>query len=149
MISFTSMKCGFFLKKHVKCGKMIKSNLFKVCSIAFYTFSPSFEQFVNTTSIKSSFFLQTIHRAIFSHLRTYQTATLQVCDPSMQTNGNRKEPSPLSKSHGVELPSWVVPTCREPFLPYVIGHFHEENVFVLPLSACQPCFKQVNLVNCW
>ena len=47
------MKHGFlFTKKHVKCGRMIKSALFKVRSIACYTFSPPFEQFGNTTSEK-------------------------------------------------------------------------------------------------
>ena len=39
-------------KKHVKYGKMIKRALFKVCSIASYTFFPSFGQFVDTTSVK-------------------------------------------------------------------------------------------------
>jgi len=29
----------------------------------------------------------------------------QVRDPSMQTSGNRKEPSLVSKPHGIELPS--------------------------------------------
>ena len=58
--------------------------------------------------------LQTAHRAIFSHLRTNRSAAHQVCDTSMQTSGNRKEPSLVSKPYGVERPIWVVPTCREP-----------------------------------
>ena len=45
---------GFFsLKKHVKVGRMIKSALFKLCSIACYTFFPSFGQFVNTKPVKT------------------------------------------------------------------------------------------------
>ena len=69
-------------------------------SIPCHTFLPSFGQFVNTTPKKSSPFLRTIHRAIFSHFRTNQSAAQQVRDSSMQTSGNRKVPS-----HGVELPS--------------------------------------------
>ena len=42
----------FFFKKHVKIRRMIKSVLFKVCSIACYTFFPSFGQFLNTTPLK-------------------------------------------------------------------------------------------------
>ena len=44
----------FSLKKYVEFGRIIKSALFKVCPIAFYTCYPSFEQFVNTTPVKSS-----------------------------------------------------------------------------------------------
>ena len=46
----------FFLKEHVKFARMMKSTLFKVCSIACHISSPPFGQFVNTTSIKSSLF---------------------------------------------------------------------------------------------
>ena len=42
------------LKKHIKFGRMIKSALFKICSIAFHTFFPPFGQFVDTTPVKSS-----------------------------------------------------------------------------------------------
>ena len=49
--------------------------------------------------------LRNIHRAIFSHLRTNQSAAQHIRDQSVQTNGNRKEPSPVSKPHGVELPT--------------------------------------------
>ena len=46
------MKCGFFFqKKYVKFGRMIKRALFKVCSIASYTFFPSFGQFVDTMPV--------------------------------------------------------------------------------------------------
>ena len=37
--------------------------------------------------------LRTIHWAVFSHLRTNQSAAQQARDPAMQTSGNRKEPS--------------------------------------------------------
>ena len=50
----TSMKCGFvFKEKNIIFGRMIKSALFKVCSIACYTFFPTFGQIVNTTPVKS------------------------------------------------------------------------------------------------
>ena len=49
--------------------------------------------------------LRNIHRDIFSHLRTNLNAAQQVRDPSLQTSGNRKEPSLVNKPHGVELPS--------------------------------------------
>ena len=52
-----------------------------------------------------SILLRTFHRDIFSHLRTNQSAAKRVRDPSMQTSGNSKEPSPVSELHGVELPS--------------------------------------------
>ena len=42
----------FLLKNQVKFGRMIKSALFKVCSIACYTLIPSFGQFVNITPVK-------------------------------------------------------------------------------------------------
>ena len=81
----------------------MKSALFKVCSIACYTFFPSFGQFVNTTPVKIfPLLLQTIHRAIFSHLRTNQSATQQMRDPSIQTSGNLKESSLVTKPHWVE-----------------------------------------------
>jgi len=68
---------------------MIKRDLFKVCSIASYTFFPSFGQFVDTTKYASKnipLLPRTIHRAIFSHLCTNQSAAQQVRDPSMQTS---------------------------------------------------------------
>ena len=73
--------------------------------------------------------LRTIPRAIFSHLRTNQSAAQQVCDPSMQISGNRKESNLVSKPHGAELPSWVLRTCREPVFPYVMEHCQEEKWF--------------------
>ena len=51
------------------------------------------------------FLLRTIHRVIFSHLRTNQSAARQVRDLSMQISGNRKEPSQVSNPHGVKLSS--------------------------------------------
>jgi len=127
------MKWRFFSqKKHVKFGRMIKRDLFKVCSIASYTFFPPFEQFVDTTSVKIfPFCRESFIESFF--LRTNQSAAQQVRDPSMQTSGNRKEPSLVSKPHGVELPSWMLPTCPElghvgstQLLRYVMEHCHGE-----------------------
>ena len=39
-------------KNHVTFDRMIKSALFKVCSIAYYIFFPSFGGFMNTTPVK-------------------------------------------------------------------------------------------------
>jgi len=85
---------------------MIKRDLFKVCSIASYTFFPSFGQFVNTTPVKIFSFCREPFIEPFFHIfiRT-QSAAQQVRDSSMQTNGNWKELSLVSKPHGVELPS--------------------------------------------
>ena len=111
-------------KKHVKFERMIKRDLFKVCSIASYTFFPSFGQFVDTTPIKIFPFCREPFIEPFFHIfRTNQSAAQQVRDPSMQTSDNRKEPSLVSKPHGVE-PSWVLPTCPELVLPYVMEHCH-------------------------
>ena len=67
---------------------------------------PSSGQFVNTTPVKIfHFYYEPFFGSFFSHLRTNQSAAQQVRDPSMQTSGNRKEPSLVSKPHEVELPS--------------------------------------------
>ena len=95
----------FFPKKHVKFGRMIKRDLFKVCSIASYTFFPSFGQFVDTTPVKIFPFCREPFIEPFFHLRMNQSAAQQVREPWMQTSGNRKELSLVNKPHGVELPS--------------------------------------------
>ena len=70
--------------------------------------------------------LRTIRWAIFSYFATNQSVAQQVRDTSMLTNGNQKRPSLVSKPHGVELRSRVLPTCREPVLPYVMNHCYKE-----------------------
>ena len=54
----TSTKCVFFLNKLVKFGRIIKSAIFKICSIACYTFFASFGHFVNTTPGNTSPFAE-------------------------------------------------------------------------------------------
>ena len=44
--------------------------------------------------------MRTIHRAIFSHLRTHHSAARQMRDTLMQTNGNHKESSLVTKAYG-------------------------------------------------
>ena len=131
----------FFLKKHVQFQRTIKSALFKVRS-ACCKFSPFFEQLVNTTVVVFTSFilLRTIHRAIFSRLRSNQTAARQVCDPSMRTRGNLKEPSLVSRPPRVELLSRVLPTCRKPVLQYVM----EKWLCVVSFGSANfwPFFKQ-------
>ena len=64
----------FFPKKHVKFGRMIKRDLFKVCSIASYIF-PIFRAICGYYASKNLPLLpRTIHRAIFSYLRTNQSS---------------------------------------------------------------------------
>ena len=62
-----------------------------------------FSHFRAICEYRASKNLPLLLRTIFSHLRTNQSAAEQVRDPTMQTSGNRKEPSLVSKSHGVEL----------------------------------------------
>ena len=84
----TSMKYQLSSLKHVKFGRMMKNALFKVCSIACYTFFSSFGQLVNTTPVKNFPIYYEPFIVIFSHLRTNQSGTQQVRDSSMQTSGN-------------------------------------------------------------
>ena len=119
----------FFLNKHVKFGRRMKSVLFKECSIACYTFPPSFGQFVNTALVKIFPFCCETFIEPFFHI----FVRTKVRDVSMQTSGNRKQANPVSKSHGVELPSWVLPTCREPVLPMWWSIVTKKNDFTLPL----------------
>ena len=88
------------LKKNIKFGRMIKSALFKVCSIPCYTFFHFFFGIYEYHANKNLPLLpRTIHRAIFisSYKLKHRSA---VRDPSMQTSGNWKEPSLISKPHG-------------------------------------------------
>ena len=72
--------------------------LFKVFTIACYTFFSIFLAICEYhTSKNLPPFLRNIRRVIFSHLRTNQSAAQQMCDPLIQTSGNRKEPSLVSK----------------------------------------------------
>ena len=54
--------------------------------------------------------------------------TIHVNRIPLKASGNRKEPRLVSKLHGVELPSWVFPTCHKPVLPYVMEHWYEEKI---------------------
>jgi len=81
----------FFPKN--KFGRMIKRDLFKICSIANNIFLPSFGQFVDTTPVKIFPFCREPFIESFFHLRTNQSAAQQVRDPSMQISGNQKAKS--------------------------------------------------------
>ena len=117
----------FFLKKHVKFGRLTKSGLFKVCSVACYTFSPIFRAICEYHVSKIFFFCCEPFIEPFFHIFVRIKALLsKVRNPLMQTSGNRKELSPVSKPHEVELPSWVFATYREPVLAYMMEHFHKE-----------------------
>ena len=72
-IRCTSKKFVFSSKKHVEFGRMIKSALFKVCSIAWYTF---FGQFVNTTPVKLFSFCWETFIEPFSHIFVRRTEEL-------------------------------------------------------------------------
>ena len=106
-------------------GKNYKSAPFKVHSIACYTIFPSFGRFVNTTPVKISPFCCEPFVESFFHIFVRIEAPL-----SKYVNHRCKQvvigrSQVWSKLPGMELPSWVVPTCREPYLPYVIKHCHE------------------------
>jgi len=111
-------------RKNDKFGRMIKRDLFKVYSIASYTFFSSFEQFVDTTPVKIFPFCREPFIDPFFRLRTNQSSVQQSVWP-IETSGNQKEPSLVSKPHGVEFPSWVLP-CPELVLSYVMEHCHGE-----------------------
>ena len=76
---YTSMMIFFPKKKHIKHGRMIKRDLFKVCSIANYTFFPSFGQFVDTTSIKIFPFCREPFIEPFFHIFVRTKALLSKC----------------------------------------------------------------------
>ena len=114
---------------------MIKSTLFKVCSIACYTFFPSFGEFMNTTPVKSFSFAANHSSSHFSHLRMNQSTAQQVRDPSMQTSANRKELSLVGKLHWVELPNWVLPWVSKRFCRMWWTIVMKKNNFVLTLTV--------------
>ena len=123
----TSMKWRFFSqKKHVKFGRMIKRDLFKVYSIASYTFFPSFGQFVNTTPVKIFPFCREPFIEPFFHIFVRTKALLSKCVTHRCKQVVIGRSQVVSKPHGVELPSWVLPTCPELVLPYVMEHCHGE-----------------------
>ena len=73
--------------------------------------------------------LRIIQRTIFSHLRINQSATQQVSDASIQTSGNQREPSPVSKPHGLELfPVACFQRVVHRFLLNVMEHCHEKKM---------------------
>ena len=116
----------FSLTNALNSEEWLKSFIQSMLYRFLYIF-PSFEQFVNTTPVKIfPFLLQTVHRTIFSHLRIIQNAGQQTSHSSIHTSGNQKVPCLVRKMHGIELPSWVRPTCRELVLPYIIEHFDED-----------------------
>ena len=96
----------------------------KVCSIDYYTFLPSFGQFMNIMPVK---IIHANHSSsLFLYLCTNQSTAQQMRDQLMQTSSNQKESSLVSKPHGVEFPSWVLSTWREPLLSYAMEHCHEK-----------------------
>ena len=79
---------AFFLnKKQVKFERMIKIALFNVCSIVCYTFSPSFDQFKNTTSVKIFPFCYEPFIELFFHIFVRTKALLGKCLP---INANKR-----------------------------------------------------------
>jgi len=101
-------------KKHIKFGRMIKRDLFKICSIASYTFFPSFGQFVDTTPVKIFPFCQ--EPFIFSHLRKKVLLSKCVTHRCKQVVIGRSQI--WSKPHGVDLPSCASTVSRTGFAVY-------------------------------
>ena len=133
-----------FLKKHVKFERIVKSSLFKVCSIAFIHFSH-----LSGTSVKIfSFCCEPFIEPFFTSPYE-QSAAQQVRDLSVQTSGNWKEPSLVSNPHGVELPNWMLPTCHEPVLSYVVESCHEEKWLCVTSVSILAFFQVGNGSNRW
>ena len=75
------MKWRFFSpKKHIKFGRMIKRDLFKVCSIASYTFFPYFGwEFVDISPVKIFPFCREPFIEPFFHIFVRTKALLSKC----------------------------------------------------------------------
>ena len=114
-IRCTSTKFQFFSKQ---TRRMTRSALFKLCPNASSTFSPYLGQFVNTTPFCCAPFIES-----FFHIFVWTKVLLSRC---VTHRCKRKEQSLANKLHGIELPRWVIPTCREPVLSYVMEHCHGE-----------------------
>ena len=94
---------------------------------------------MNTTSVKIFPFCCEPFIDPFFHIFARTKALLSKCvKSSMRTSGNGKETNRVSKPHGVEFPSRVLPTYSELVLLYVMKKHH----FVLPLSIFWPFLKQ-------
>ena len=109
--------------------EMIKNILFEVLPIASYTFFPPVWQLVDATPKNTVAILrQTSHRAIFVHLCKKWSAGQKVRVPSMQINGNRTEPSLVSKPRVKVFPNWTLRPFPWPVLLYVMVQYHEEKL---------------------
>ena len=131
------IKYGFFLRKLVNFRRMIKSALFKLCSIACYTF------FVNTTPTKNFPFYCEPFIESFFHIFVRSKAQFSKCVTyrSKHVVIGRSQVWWVSRK-GVEHSWWVLPTCREPVSPYACSVVMKKNDFVLPLLVFWTFFKQ-------
>ena len=127
------MKCEFFSKKHGKFGRIKKSMLNRL--LHSFPICPAICEYHGSKNLL--FLLWTIHRTIFSHLRTNRSAAQQVRDSLMQTSGNRKESSLVSKNFSVECFRRVA----NRFCLMIWSIFSKKN-FVLPSSVFWPFFKE-------
>ena len=141
----------FLLKEHVKFRRMtkkcfIQSMLHRLLYI-FPIFWALCEYHANKFMITTPFCCDPFIKSFFHiFVRTNQSAAQQVRDPSMQTSANWKEPSLVSKSHRVEPPSWVLPTCREPVWPYVMEN-REEMLLCVAYFSILAFFEAGNVSN--
>ena len=104
-----SMKCGYFyFKKHVKFGRMIENCFIQGMLQRLLHIFPIFRAICEYHAGKIFPFSCESFIESFFHIFIRTKALLSKCVKlSMQTSGNLKEASLVSKLNGVELPSWV------------------------------------------
>ena len=105
----------FFFKKtrknEIKIGRMIKRDLFKVCSIANYTFFPSFGQFVDTTPVKIFSFCREPFIEPFFHIFVRIKALLSKCVThrcKQVVNGRSQELMKASNRRWIDVDSMSI-----------------------------------------
>ena len=105
----------FSIKKTLNSQGNLKKILFKVLTIGFYTFCPSFGQIMDTIP-KNTFSLsrQTIRRAIFRHLQNWRSAALRVSVPSMRKGDSRAGRGLESTADAIIFPNSMLLMCSSP-----------------------------------
>ena len=109
---------------------------------------PSFGQFMNTMSVKIFSFCC---KPFFFYIFIWTKVLVSKCMTYHQVSGNQKEPSLVSKPHGIKLYSLMFPMHSEPVLSYVREHYHEKKITLYCLFRYSGPFSSNKLfrsVNC-
>ena len=105
----------FSIKKTLNSQGSLKKVLFKVLSIGFYTFCPSFRQIMDTIPKKTfSLSRQTIRRAFFRLLQNWRSAALRVSVPSMRKGDSRTGRGLESTAGAIIFPNSMLLLCSSP-----------------------------------